>query len=155
MAAGVGEWAAFELMERHKVLHSGDTGNSLQQNWPLDLSIQAPDEDFIEVAKAREMWDEMDKQSLLEAHDLPYWVSISQKRGLRKLHRTEVCSAVKWLCRNYEEVENIDMAREDSRCLKCFPPRRHADEDNSSGGGTTVSSSDPEPPFVEPETLVT
>ena len=154
IAAGVGEWTAYESMERHQVLHLGDTGNSLHQSWPLDLSIPMPDDDFTEVAKARKMWDEMDKQSLLEAQEPPYWVSISQKKGLRKLHRTEVCSAIKWLCRNYEEVENIDTAREDSRCLKCFPQRRRTEEDNSSGGGSTVSSSDPEPPFVDPETLV-
>ena len=73
----------------------------------------------------------------------PYWASVSAKKKLRCLHKSDVCAALKWRCRSWEEVHALDTAEEDSRCRRCFPPDSKT-APASSGEEDSASSSDEE-----------
>ena len=134
-------WDAQSAADHHVVLFSGDTGCSLQQHWPVDpLDLPA-------VAEPREVdiivdWedDEPFKEFVPVAS---YWVSISLKKKLRRLHKSEVCSATKWQCREWENVYQLEDAHEDSKCRKCFP-FKPTDGEGSSGDESSASSSEEE-----------
>ena len=47
----------------------------------------------------------------------PYWVSLTRKKGFRRLHRAEGCHCV---AEHYEEVDDIAHALFNSKCGHCW-----------------------------------
>ena len=144
---GLSLWDAQEAADLHVVLFVGDTGTSLQQDWPVQRGelVEECDEEQapVDMDEIRRAWAERDAESLVEEPPCEYFVTISANVKFRRLHRTSVCSSIKGLCRRWEEVPSVELAREDARCRKCFKVDMPLD-DGSSGESSASSSADDE-----------
>jgi hypothetical protein len=142
-------WDAQEAADNHVVLYQGTTGLSLHQHWPMDPDVQPEPTDPVLIEELNINW-EADEPFAEWAPAAPYFVSISDKKRLRRLHKSDVCSALKHQCRNWEEVQTLDEASEDSRCKRCFP-LVDKQEATSSGDESSASSSSEDPVHIAHE----
>ena len=72
--------------------------------------------------------------------EVPYWISISRRTGLKRLHKKScACGVQYWTVATYEEVETIPKTGVDAWCRVCFKKEldEQEDEDSSTSGSST------------------
>jgi hypothetical protein len=70
----------------------------------------------------------------------PFWYSVSENKGFKRLHRRQGCGTRPEECFEAHEVMNLDKLRVDARCRHCWPSQE-GNAESSSGSGSESSSS--------------
>jgi hypothetical protein len=140
---------AWELLDRHRVLYAGETGNSLHQPWPPTEGFRAWEPSSATLIVLPPEPEEKEPGSQDEAAEnvaqvrLPFWVSVSRKKKIRRIHRAGGCS-VRWDCKWWEDAETMESANANAICRKCWPIPEEKTKEEIDAEATSSSSSDSE-----------
>ena len=75
--------------------------------------------------------------------ELPYWVSVSRRKGFRRLHARNKCGVIPWTVHQMEWHRYASDARADAWCQTCWRKVQAADireREASSTSGTSSST---------------
>ena len=109
------------LIKRNHTVLFGDPrllGRSLHQA-PMVIPSSELDEgnEFEAPAAGPEEERPVEKESPIA----DFWVSISRKGHVRKLHKLFGCGSMKWACAEFEDVFEVVPGVADSYCKSCWP----------------------------------
>ena len=123
-----------EVQKNHDLLlHSATQGSCLLQSCPV-LLLTGPAVDSL-IPEFIAPQPEESSASVNPAKSAPYWISINNRSGFRRLHRSG-CGILPWNCTETLDIFVLNSEVADSYCKRCFPSgpdfNRDAQESSSS-----------------------
>lgn len=134
-------------VERLRILKVGPRGHSLEQPWPYstDYILVEADDNIPPIPIPADAFL-VDQDRDAQDETAPFWASVGQRSGFRRLHRTGGCMVDRHSCKQWVSLtlEEGQQVKSDQACRRCWPDYGTPSDSSSDGGSSDDSGSSSE-----------